>query len=403
MAKKRKRAPGEGSIYFIEPKGLWAAARTVGYTPAGNPKRITGYGRTQIAARQALEKKITELGGLLILGGLEDGAGRVTVGQWLDSWLAYKANVAGRRPSTVERYQQVVDCHLKPAFGKTRLSKLRPAAVEELLVSMAADGLSPRSVRYAWSTLHNALRQAVKRGLVPANICERVEPPSQAATRPAALEAEAVRELLAAARRRSRQWALYHLALTTGMRRGELLALEWSDVDGGVVRVTKSQDIKGQVSDVKTESSRREVVLSDGDVAVLREHRDELDQHIKKAEDHGLWKGSERVFPSNVGTPLGARNLYRDFQLVLAEAGLPRVAFHALRHTAATLLLRAGVPVHVVSRRLGHRDAAITMRIYAHVLSDQAQAGAVELAELLAEFPGAVSAEAAPAAEEPVN
>ena len=98
------------------------------------------------------------------------------------------------------------------------------------------------------------------------------------------------------------------------MRRGELLALEWSDVDGGVVRVTKSQDIKGQVSDVKTESSRREVVLSEGDVAVLGEHRSELDQHIKRAKDHGLWKGSARVFPSAVGTPLGARNLYRDFQ-----------------------------------------------------------------------------------------
>lgn len=394
---KRRRAAGEGTIYFDERRELWVAARTVGYTPAGNPRRVKGYGRTQMKARQKLERKLRELGELAGSGGLEADAGRVTVKEWLERWLAYKAKVAGRRPSTVERYGQVVACHLVPAFGSVRLASLRPAHVERLMVSMAEDGLSPRSVGYAWATLNNALGHAVRRGLVGRNICNQVEKPGQAPARPVALEVEEVRRLLAEARRSSRHWALYHLAVTTGMRRGELLALEWSDVDlvEGFCRVTKSQDTLGRITEPKTETSRRRVPLAPGDVEVLELHRAELEEHIARCEEYGRrWDGSERVWPSVRGTPTGARNLYRDFKAVirrcntvdkeLVEPPLVRpVAFHALRHTAATLALRAGVPVHVVSRRLGHRDAAVTMRIYAHVLADQAQAGALELDELL--------------------
>lgn len=383
---KRKRLPGEGSVYQEASSGLWVAARTVGYTPAGHQRRVKGRGRTQIEARQALERKLRALGGLVGVGGLETEASKLTVAAWMKRWLEYKTNVERRRPKTVERYRQVVDCHIEPALGSRRLAALRPADVEELLVSMAAAGLSPRSVRYAWATLNNALRHAERRGLVAVNVAARVQPPAQSSTRPEALEPREVLRLLEVARERSRYWALYHVAITTGMRRGELLALEWSDLDfeAGVLRVRRSQDELGRVADVKTEAGRREVPLAATDVEVLRVHREELGEHIKLAREAGLWRGAARVWPSTAGTPAGARNLYRDFLRVLELAGLRRVSFHALRHTAATLALRAGVPVHVVSRRLGHRDAAITMRVYAHVLADMSQAGALELEDLLA-------------------
>jgi integrase len=391
---KRKRLPGEGSVYFDQARGLWVAARTVGYTPAGNARRVVGRGRTQIAARQALERKLLELGGLVGVGGLEVGAAKLTVAAWLVRWLEYKAEVERRRPKTVERYRQVVKCHIGPALGARRLATLRPSDVEELLVGMASAGLSARSVRYAWSTLNNALRHAERRGLVAINVAARVQPPAAESKRPEALEPAEVVRLLEAARERSRYWSLFHIAITTGMRRGELVGLEWSDVDlvAGLVRVRRSQDELGRVSDVKTEASRREIPLSATDVRVLELHRAELADHVELAEAAGQWRGSSRVWPSSAGTPAGARNVYRAFGQVLEAAGLRRVSFHALRHTAATLALRAGVPVHVVSRRLGHKDAAITMRVYAHVLADMSQAGALELEELLA--PVLVSVEA---------
>ena len=274
----------------------------------------------------------------------------------------------------------VVRSHLIPALGHVKVKALTPAYVQGLYSSKLDSGLSPRTVQLIHTTLHKALKQAVRWGLVPRNVTEAVQAPRPAKNTKREmhpLTAGQARDLLEAVRG-DRLEALYVLAITTGLREGELLGLHWQDVDLGSGTLSVSQQLIRTKSDglcfttPKSAKGRRSVRLTPKAVRALEDHRER--QLMQKQRLSGLWKDTGLVFTSTVGTPLDPSNLtYHTFQPLLRRAGLPKIRFHDLRHTCATLLLGQNVNPKIVQEMLGHANISETMDTYSHVLPSMQQ------------------------------
>ena len=291
-----------------------------------------------------------------------------TTAEFFEGWLLSIAHSV--KPSTLRRYEAYVRLHAIPAFGDVRLRKLSPGDLERLYAAKLGDGLAPRSVLHLHMALHRALRHAQRRGLVDTNVTELVEPPKPQRREMQSLSPEQARRLLSVVRG-DRLEALYVLAITTGMRQGELLGLRWRDIDfeGRSLRVTGSiQYLPGRglrVSSPKTRGSRRQVMLSQ--IAIDALHRRREAQKQERARVGEKWQDGDFVFTSRNGRPLYATNVVsRSFQKLLAAAGVPRIRFHDLRHTAASLLLGQGVHPKIVSEMLGHASIGITLDLYSH-------------------------------------
>jgi integrase len=360
-----KRGNGEGSI--TRRKGGGWSAQYVVYTSEGR-KRRTLYGKTRAEVAAKLSKALADRE-----GGLVFDAGNLTVGEYLDRWL--KDSVRGTvRISTFERHEQIIRAHLMPSFGRMKLKALTPAHVRSLHREKLDAGLAPATVRKIHSTLHKALSQAVADGLIPRNAADVKAPrPAPEEMRPLS-EAEARTFLDAARESGDRFEPLYVLAITTGLRRGELLGLRWDDADlseaRGTLRVGRALVREGGryiLGETKTKRGRRRVNLTPRTVTALKAHRKrQLEERVRLAglyEDHGL------IFASENGTPLNPENLVkRSFKPLLKRAGLPEIRFHDLRHTCATLLLSRSVHPKMVQELLGHATIAMTLDTYSHYL-----------------------------------
>ncbi len=193
--------------------------------------------------------------------------------------------------------------------------------------------------------------------------------------------------LIVAQAKSDRFFALYHLAVSTGMRQGELLGLKWSDLDckQGLLQVqrqlTKKKGGGFEFTAPKTKAGTRRLDLGESALRVLRDHRQQ--QYLEMQSVGDDWQDNDLVFPSTIGTPYNRSNLRKRFKLILDEAGLPEIRFHDLRHTAATLMLNHGIPVIVVSRRLGHARPSITLDIYGHLIPDKQKEVALLMNQLL--------------------
>ena len=248
-------------------------------------------------------------------------------------------------------------------------------------------GLAPRMVQLIHVTLHKALKQAVMDGLIPRNVTEAVKPPQPEKKEIRPLSPEQARALLRTAKK-ERLEALYVLAITTGMRQGELLALKWEDVnfEAGVLQVrrTLSTATGGgfTFSAPKTAKSRRSIKLPNTALSSLRKHRKaQLEEGMRLS---GLFIDQGLVFTSRVGTPISRQDLItRSFKPLLKRAGLPDIRFHDLRHTCATLLLGKGVHAKFVQELLGHATISITLDTYSHVLPGMGDAAAGAMDEAL--------------------
>lgn len=239
------------------------------------------------------------------------------------------------------------------------------------------------SVRYAHAVLRRALGWAVVRGLVTRNVAGGASLPRLMKKEMRILTPEETKRLLKAARG-ERLEALFLVALTCGLRQGEMLALRWEDVDLDAPKITvrrqiqRSRDGSGLI--VVPTKNKKSRAIRPGAVAVgaLRAHRERQDEEIAAAR--GLWKDPGLVFATTLGTPLDASNLVaRDFKPLLLRAGLPNICWHDLRHGCGSLLLSEGVPVKVVQEILGHSSMAVTMDIYAHVLPDMQERAAAAM------------------------
>jgi integrase len=281
-------------------------------------------------------------------------SGSLTVGEYLGKWLGSLRGTVRER--IWKRSEEMVRLHLVPVLGKTRLDRLSALQLQALYGSKLDSGLSARTVRMIHTTLHKAMKQAVRWSLTPKNVAEAVDPPREQGTEISPLDEGQVKRLLKAAEG-DKLRALYVLAVTTGMRSGEILGLRWEDVDlqAGTLQVRRTV-FNGRIEAPKTSKGRRSIGLAQTSIAALGDHP----------------RVGEWVFCTRAGTPMSVHNLHnRSWKPLLGRAGLPlSTRMHDLRHTCATLLLREGVPVKVVSEMQGHGDAAITLAVYQSVLPE---------------------------------
>ncbi len=353
----KRRNSGEGSIYKRK-DGRWCGR----YTIEGQRRYIYGSSRKEVAEK--LFKAISESKN----GFAFDSNGNIRVKDYLSGWLedSERVSVSTR---TYERKEEIVRLHIAPLLGNMRLKNLSPNHLQRLYREKLDSGLAPRTVNQIHRTLNKALNEAVKWRVIPYNVCSAVAPPKCISKEMNVLTLEQVDQLLDSAKG-DRFEALYALAVTTGMRRGELLGLKWSDVDlkVGSVWVKRSLVlIRGGLVFVppKSAKSRRSITLTSGVVEALKKHKAYQDEERRKK----CWLENDLVFLTTVGTPIYPHHFVRRyFKELLKKANLPEIRFHDLRHTCATLLLTKGIHPKIVQELLGHSSISITLDTYSHVL-----------------------------------
>jgi len=359
-SERKRRGHGEGGIRQ-RADGRWEASLRL----AGGLRRYW-YAATRREVQEQLTAALRDRDRGMPLPG-----GRQTLAQFLESWLD-TVGTPTLRPRTLEGYRVLARLHLLPYLGKKELRKLTPQDLQRVYAEKLASGLAPRTVGHCHRFLHRALEDAMRWGLVPRNICDLISPPRVPQMEMRALSPAQCQEFLHAAEGDAFE-ALYVLALTTGMRQGELLALKWGDIDlsTGTLQVRRSiARLTGQgfvESEPKTAKSRRSISLMGMAVDALRRHRQrQIETRLAVGpawEEHGL------VFCNSLGRPLERQSVtQRSFRPLLDKAELPHIRFHDLRHSAASLLLSLGIHPKVVQEMLGHAQIGITMDTYSHVM-----------------------------------
>lgn len=308
----------------------------------------------------------------------------LTVGPYLDRWLRDSVEGTVSR-HTYRDYQDKVKLHLKPSLGRIRLRDLTTLHLQSLYRQKIEDGLSSRSVRYIHVTIRKALEQAEAWDLVRKNVARFAKPPKAEHSERRYLTPEQAKRFLEAITGH-RDEALYLVAVTTGLRRGELLGLKWTDLDLNerVLRVERSLDTYyGPATEnaPKRKSSRRPASLFPEVVEALKAHR--IRQLRDKLRAGPRWKEHGYVFPTSVGTGNRGDNvLKRSLKPLVAANDLPPITFHELRHSCATFLALLGVHPRTAQRILGHGSIATTLEAYTHVLDEMHQDASDKLREL---------------------
>jgi integrase len=377
MTRRRARGAGEGSIYKL-PTGRWAAALDLGPQDGKRRRRVL-YGTSRRQVQERLTAALRDH-----QAGLEVRTDeRETVGAYLERWLtdAVRPSV---RPATYDRYADIVRLHLIPALGAIRLTKLAPGQVQAMLNGKVAGGLAPRTAGHLRAVLRRALNVAIRHGLLQRNVATLIDLPRARPFEATFLAPDQAKQLLVAIRG-DRLEALITVALALGLRQGEALGLRWQDVDteAGTLTVRHAlQRIGGELKLVepKTRLSRRTIAIPPIVVGALREHR------RRQAEERllagGRWHDLDLVFPSSIGSPADGTAITKRLQAILAAAGLPRMRFHDLRHSAASLLLVQGVDLPLVKELLGHSNIAQTMA-YTHLIPALRREAADQMEALL--------------------
>jgi integrase len=360
--KYRKRGQGEGTIYKRK-DGRWAAAVTLGYQ-GGKFKRKTVYGKTRKEVQDKLTIELRK-----VQQGLPIVNERHTLAQFLKSWLESVAKPSVR-PKTYRTYSDLVKLHLEPALGNQPLAKLSPQRIQTFLNDKSKSGLAPKTVRHIHSTLRAALNIALRWGLVARNVATLVSPPRLQAKEIKPMSQGEIKAFLNTIKG-DRLECLFLIAFSLGLRRGELLGLRWQDIDleARTLRVSLAlQRVSGklELSEPKTDRSRRALPLTDGLISALRTHR--ARQREERLLAGPKWKENGFVFSSSIGTPLEPRNLIRKFQAILKKANLGHYRFHDLRHSCATMLIAQGAPARTVMDILGHSQISLTMNTYGHIM-----------------------------------
>lgn len=372
-----RNANGEGSIYPWRRDG-----KASGYKGAlsyrdehGATKRYVAYGPTRTAVRDKLDKARERLS-----AGAPPRDATRSVASWLAHWRATTLAVSDRKESTRSLYGTLCRKHLEPPpLGAIALDKLRPSDVEALVLALRAKGLSDSTVRQVYTVLRAGLDGAVRDGLLARNPAAAVKRPGVARREAKHLDASEVQAVLKAAQA-SRYHAALALIASTGLRKGEALALRWDhvDLDGGQLKVVSTLSRIGKrlvISEPKTAKARRVIPLSPAVVTLLRRHRTTQKADQLKAGEH--WTDSGLVFTTEFGTAVDPSSFLRVVRVAAQQAGVSGAGVHTLRHSVAVGWLESGVHIKAVADLLGHSSIAITGDVYGHV-SDIAARSAVD-------------------------
>lgn len=365
-----KRSNGEGTVRERS-DGRYEARLTWTDLDTGKRRAKSFYGSTRKEATAKMKA-----GSARVDGGKPITDAKTPLAVWIEEWSATALENSDRKPATKSIYRMLARVHLSvPPLGAMPLGSIRPSHVEALTGRMRKAGSSDSTIRMTYTVLRSILDGAVRDKLIAENAAAAVKRPT--ATRRADGRDEArhmtpaqVRAVLGAAEG-TRYAPVFSLIAATGLRRGEALALRWEDVnlDGGALAVTGTLGRAGGElvrTTPKSARSRRSLGLTPGIVSTLRKRR--IAQLEAKMRAGSRWQETGYVFTTEIGTPLEPRNVLRDFVAAVKRSGVDAegVGLHTLRHSAATGMLDAGVPLHVVSRILGHSSVAITGDIYGH-------------------------------------
>ena len=361
--KKPHAGHKEGSVYYVEARDRWVVEIT-----SGMGKRKKVYCRTKQEAIRKRNEMLRELE----RGALVTGPQR-KLGEYVTDWLenVHKGKI---RLSVYLNYKKHVK-HIVAGLGNVWLQKLTPQQVQGFVSKKLEEGISPKYVREMLGVLRLALNNAVRWGYVSKNVCDLVTKPRvpKHEIAPLTLEqAQRFRQHIQG----HRQEVLITMAVVTGMRRGELLSLRWSDIDfkRGILQVMRTVDrltgygyVEGEP---KTASGVRSIRVPLFLLDMLKKHRAE---QLERKSSVKEWAGLDLVFPNLSGGYLHPNHMGEAFRELLEQAELPPIRFHDLRHSAATILLSMGVNIKVIQELLGHSDIAITLRVYGHLLPSMQQ------------------------------
>ena len=380
----KKRANGEGNIRK-RADGRWEGRYTAGYHPETGKRIIKNVlGKTQAECKAKLKKAIEESQSLDV-----GRADEYTVAAWLRTWFELYAK-PHIRPSTMNYYHRNIEQHIIPAIGDIPLNKLTTRDLQKLCNDLQSNGrlrkvqkkekpgLSNSTVRGIHMMLHNALDRAMKEKLILSNPTENCIIPKIEKQEMKILRPDPISSYLNAAQRRN-ALPMFYLELVSGLRKGELTALLWSDLDiqNRTISVSK-QYVKNPNGELaltrpKTETSVRKVSIPQEAVDLL------ISEHDKHPDNPYMFPSpitGEMYYPDSIV------NLHKK---ILKDAGLPHIRFHDLRHTFATLALQNGVDVKTVSSMLGHYDAGFTLRTYTHATRQMQQKAAEKMGSFMAQ------------------
>lgn len=338
---------------------------------------------TRAAAKAARAKRLVSLSERSFIE-----PSKVTVSDFLNGWIEIHSRTL--KEKTAASYRSHLSNYLIPSLGSMKLQELRPSDLEryfgELLASGGRNGapLSAQTVTYDGAILKKALSYAVNvEGILAVNPAERVTLPKGSAKRRGVWSFDEL-EVFLTSMKSHRLYLFFHLAAYTGARRGELLALRWSDFDGKALAISKSRVQAGSVTIEQNttkggENGQRRVLLDPRTIEELNAHRKrQLEERLLIGS---AWTETGYIFVQEDGNPLYVSTPTAMFTKYAKKLGLKEMNLHGLRHLHATELLRLGEPLHVVAQRLGHRDAMVTATIYAHVSNEQGETAASRFAD----------------------
>ena len=337
------------------PNGKWR----VQFTLQGNRLSFTA------KSRQACQEWIRQTQNQ-IDDGMTYASAKVKLDEYLEDWLVTEK--AAMRPSTWSHYSQLLRMYIVPNIGNITLKDLRTAHIKGLYVSLQNQNVGKPTIRKIHKLMHSALRAATETGMIVRNPVSFAHPPTEAETERKILTEDQSSQFLAAIT--GHRWeALFFVALSTGMRRSELLGLRWKNLDWieRTIRIdkqlSKTPNSSAMFQPLKTKSSKRIIEIGEQTIQVLRDHYER--QRLMRLAAGDQWIDHGLIFTNSKGGPICASNMTRIFKQLL-PLGLPGIRFHDLRHTSASILINNGVPATAVARRLGHSKISTTYDMYSH-------------------------------------
>ena len=356
-----------GSIEWID-TNKWRIRYDIPKGADGKRRQKT---ETIYGVRRQAERRLTEIEHD-ILGNRYVEPTEMTLAEYLDHWVRNYAEIAVR-PRTLKGYHSIIRSHLKKNFGSVKVKHLTASQVQEYYAMCIRAGLSAHTVTHIHRLLSHTLKQAVRWNMLQRNVLEDVTPPSRKRPEIRILTNEEIDILLDEAKGAD-CFLPIHLGFFTGMRRSEILGLQFRDVnlEARILRVTRTMvDITGDqahIDEPKSRQSKRTITLREVTVDLLRSH---YRTHAARMKDLGKrLTGPTQLCLRADGGVLTPDALSKAFRKTADRCGFEGVRFHDLRHTHASLLLAAGVPIHVVQARLGHASIQTTIDVYGHLMPD---------------------------------